>query len=76
MYIQLQKADVFSFDNVLKYSADIYEMLQQKFGQNENKPIIGEEEHVDILNNIQGQTIKQTNNMNKLTKRKNIYNNI
>ncbi|ETW36330.1 hypothetical protein PFTANZ_02952 [Plasmodium falciparum Tanzania (2000708)] len=71
-----QKTNLFSFDNLLKYSTDIYKMLQQKFGQNENKQIIGEEKHVDILNNIQGQKIKQTNNMKKLTKMKNINNNI
>ncbi|KYN97652.1 hypothetical protein PRSY57_1019000 [Plasmodium reichenowi] len=70
-----QKTNLFSFDNLLKYSTDIYKMLQQTFGQNEKRQIIGEEKHVDILDNIQGQEIKQMHNMKKLTKMKNINNN-
>ncbi|SPJ10607.1 conserved Plasmodium protein, unknown function [Plasmodium sp. DRC-Itaito] len=69
------QTNLFSFDNILKYGTDIYRVLQQKFRQNDNKQIMGEEKHVSILNNMQGEKTKHMHNMKKLTKMKNINNN-
>ncbi|SOV22920.1 conserved Plasmodium protein, unknown function [Plasmodium sp. DRC-Itaito] len=70
-----QQTNLFSFDNLLKYSTDIYKVLQEKFSQHENKEIIGQQKDLCNLNNEQAHKEINMHNMKKLTKMKYINNN-